>query len=152
MRKPNHAPIVPRASAGRFFVLMPDSVQVHLIDNCALSHYWEGLRIAEERARDPAQAAAQVRASVFRVQGSLAALPAPDMRALVWYMDSYTGPQQLAIRATAAALLLGRPIGGDAGDSGGGTKIPAPKPSPRAPRGDGATFDELVARVGGAQV
>jgi len=142
MRKPNHAPIVPLASAGRFFVLMPDSVQVHLIDNCALSHYWEGLRIAEERARDPAQAAAQVRASVFRVQGSLAALPAPDMRALVWYMDSYT----------AAALLLGRPIGGDAGDSGGGTKIPAPKPSPRAPRGDGATFDELVARVGGAQV
>jgi hypothetical protein len=133
----------PRLMPGTFFLTFPDRVEVHLLSTCALAGYRQGYDVTD-RSRDPEAARAKLRRQVFRVEGSLAALPADTLQALGYYMSEYNGPAADTVRGYAAALMLGRAVGTedhrDNGNGGGGTKVTSPKPAPKGPCPGGAVF------------
>jgi hypothetical protein len=136
--------LIPRVSPGQFLVLTSTEVQPHLITETAAALYWDGLAIAETRIQDPAGCVLRTVQEFFG-RDAIAALPAPSIEALVFYMEHYEGRLQDGVRQLAAVILTGGLFNSD--DGGGRGRVPNPVPPPAPPSPVGATFVPQLAGV-----
>lgn len=128
----------PLLSPGQFIVLLGEDAGVAMITDSALSAYYDGLRIAETRARDVAAATLRVLRDTFG-RGVDAALPANSVESLAFYVEHYDGRSRELVQQLAACILTGSPLN-RSGDGDGGQKARLPTIPPAPPSPVGATF------------
>lgn len=133
-----------RLPVGAFVVFGPERApEVHLLAAGALAAFWQATKVARtENGR------AQAYARTFGT-GATVALPAWSPDCMAEIAETYAGPHAVAVRGLCAAVLLGRPFGGDAStsqdDDGGGEKVPRRPVKPRPSRPSAAKLPALFA-------
>lgn len=118
---------------------------IALLTKDGLEAFYDGLRIARDRARDPEAARLLVLSQAFG-RGVEIALPAWSQECMEKIAQEYAGPFQVEVRGMCAAIALGRPTNNapdltEKRDPEGGEKEPRRPVKPRKGGPSGAFFE-----------